>query len=174
MTLATVRPQAIAAAILNDIGPVIELPGLLRIKSYVGKLPAPENYADAAAILRGLFAAQFPNLSEEDWLASARGGFKQDNGRLVPTYDVTIAESLKNVGPETVIPDLWAQFDALAQVPVMIIRGALSDLLSAETVEAMKARHSGLRVVEVANQGHAPMLQDEPTLAAIEQFVNAV
>ena len=174
MVLASIRPQAIAAAILNDIGPVIELPGLLRIKSYVGKLPAPQNHADAAGILRRLFAAQFPNLSDEDWLASARRAFKQDDGRLVPTYDVRIAETLKDTGPETIVPDLWPQFDALAQVPVMAIRGALSDLLSAETVAAMKGRHPDMRVVEVADQGHAPMLQDEPTLAAIEQFVNAV
>jgi pimeloyl-ACP methyl ester carboxylesterase len=174
MMLAGIRPQAIAAAILNDIGPVIELPGLLRIKSYVGKLPAPENYAHAAGILRGLFAAQFPNLSDEDWLASARRAFKQDNGRLVPTYDVTIAETLKDIGPETEVPDLWPQFDAWAQAPLMVIRGALSDLLSAETVAAMKARHPDIRVVEVADQGHAPMLEDEPTLAAVERFVNVI
>ncbi len=159
---------------MNDIGPVIDLSGLLRIKSYVGKLPAPKDYADAAGLLRGVFAAQFPKLGDEDWLGLARRAFKQDDGRLVPTYDVKIAETLNDVGPETIVPDLWPQFDALAQVPVMVIRGALSDLLSAETVEAMKGRHPGMRIVEVADQGHAPMLQDEPTLAAIEQFVNAV
>ena len=174
MVLATVRPQAIAAAILNDIGPVIELSGLLRIKSYVGKLPVPRDFADAAEILRDVFAAQFPDFTDEDWLTSARRAFKQQGGRLVPTYDVRISESLKDLGPETSVPDLWPQFDALAQVPLMVIRGALSDLLSAETLEAMNARHPGMRVVEVAGQGHAPMLQDEPTLAAIERFVNAI
>jgi pimeloyl-ACP methyl ester carboxylesterase len=174
MMLATVRPQAVAAAILNDIGPVIELSGLLRIQSYVGRLPAPENYADAARILRGLFAAQFPNLSDEDWLGSARRVFKQEGGRLAPTYDARIAETLREISRETVVPDLWPQFDALAQVPVMVIRGVLSDLLSPQTVQAMSARHPDMRVVEVAGQGHAPMLQDEPTLAAIERFVRAV
>jgi pimeloyl-ACP methyl ester carboxylesterase len=174
MVLASIRPQAVAAAVLNDIGPVIELSGLLRIKSYVGKLPAPENYAHAAGLLREVFAVSFPNLSDEDWLGFARRAFKQESGRLVPTYDAEIAETLKEISLETIVPDLWPQFDALAQVPVMVIRGALSDLLSAETVEAMSARHPDMRVVEVAGQGHAPMLQDEPTLAAIEQFVRAV
>ena len=174
MMLATVRPQAIAAAVLNDIGPVIELSGLLRIKSYVGKLPAPHNFTDAAGILRRLFAAQFPTLTDQDWLVSAGRAFKQDRGRLEPTYDVRIAETLKDIGPETMVAGLWPQFDALAQVPVMVIRGALSDLLSTETLEAMKARHPGMRMVEVADQGHAPMLQDETTVGAIEQFVNAV
>jgi pimeloyl-ACP methyl ester carboxylesterase len=174
MVLASASPQAIAAAILNDIGPVIELSGLLRIKSYVGRLPAPGDYADAARLLRDVFAAQFPKLSDEDWLASAHRAFKQEDGRLVPAYDVKIAETLKDVGPETIVPDLWPQFDALAQVPVMVVRGALSDLLSAETMAAMSGRHPDLRVVEVADQGHAPMLQDEPTLGAIERFVNGV
>jgi pimeloyl-ACP methyl ester carboxylesterase len=174
MVLANVRPQAVAAAILNDIGPVIELSGLLRIKSYVGKLPTPETYADAARLLREVFVASFPNLSDEDWLGFARRAFKQEGGRLVPTYDARIAETLKDTRPDTLVPDLWPQFGGLAQVPVMVIRGALSDLLSAETVEAMKARRPDMRAVEVADQGHAPMLQDEPTLAAIERFVNAV
>ena len=174
MLLATVRPQVVAAAILNDIGPVIDLPGLLRIQSYVGRLPAPQDYADGARILRGLFAAQFPMVSQEGWLASACRTFKEDDGRLVPTYDVKIADTLKDIGPETLVPDLWQQFDALAQVPVMVIRGARSDLLSAATVEAMNARHPDLRVVEVADQGHTPLLEDEPTLAAIARFVNAI
>ena len=174
MMLGTVRPQAIAAAVLNDIGPVIELSGLLRIKSYVGKLPAPQNFADAARLLRDVFASQFPKLSDEDWLSSAQRAFKHEGGVLVPTYDVNIAGTLKDVGAETPVLDLWPQFDALAQVPMMVIRGALSDLLSTETLEAMNARHPGMRVVEIADQGHAPMLQDGPTLAAIEQFVDAV
>lgn len=174
MMLATVRPQAIAAAVLNDIGPVIELSGLLRIQSYVGKLPAPQNFADAAEILRGLFATQFPTLTAQDWLVSAGRAFKQDRDRLEPTYDIRIAETLKDISPETRVAGLWPQFDALAQVPVMAIRGSLSDLLSTETLEAMKTRHPGMRIVQVANQGHAPMLQDETTVAAIEQFVNAV
>lgn len=174
MLLAAVRPDAVASALLNDIGPVIELAGLLRIKGYVGKLPAPASYTDAAAILRGLFASQFPDLKDEDWLAAAHRAFTQNDGRLVPTYDVRIAETLKDIGAQTVVPDLWKQFEALTLVPVMVIRGALSDLLSSATVETMKAQRPDMRIVEVARQGHAPMLQDEPTLEAIEQFVSAV
>ena len=84
MLLATVRPQALAAAILNDIGPVIELSGLLRIKSYVGKLPAPENYADAAGILRGLFAAQFPALGDQSKAIPGRRSFRDCFFECVP------------------------------------------------------------------------------------------
>jgi len=169
--LASVRPDAIRAAVLNDIGPVIEKAGLLRIKGYVGKLPAPGNYEDAAIILRGVFGPQFPALGDADWLAAAHRTFRMEHGRLVPTYDVRIADTLKDVTPDSPLADLWPQFDALAGVPVMVVRGALSDLLSPATVVAMKARRPDMHVVEVPDQGHAPWLEDEATLAAIDRFL---
>jgi pimeloyl-ACP methyl ester carboxylesterase len=171
MSLASVRPDAVRAAVLNDIGPIIEKAGLLRIKGYVGKLPAPRNYADAADILRGSFGAQFPALGDADWLRAAQRAFRMEDGRLVPTYDVRIADTLTDVTPDSPLAELWPQFDALAGVPLMVIRGALSDLLSLSTVAAMKARRPDMHVVEVPDQGHAPWLEDEATLAAIDRFL---
>jgi pimeloyl-ACP methyl ester carboxylesterase len=172
MLLAAVRPTAIAGVVLNDIGPVIEAQGLMRIKGYVGKLPQPRNFEDAAEILRRLFHGQFPKLAHDDWLASARRTFKEENGRMVPNYDVRLAKSLEAISPDQPIPDLWKQFDALAHVPVMAIRGGNSDLLSPATVDAMRARHSGLEAFEVADQGHAPLLTDADTIAQIAEFVD--
>ena len=88
MLLASARPTAIAGVVLNDIGPVIEVQGLARIKGYVGNLPEPKSFADGAVILRRLFAAQFPRLTEDDWIAFSRRTFKEQDGRLLPTYDV--------------------------------------------------------------------------------------
>ncbi len=173
MLLAAVRPAAIAGVVLNDIGPVIEPKGLMRIKSYVGKLPQPTSFEDAAGILRRLFEAQFPTLTADDWLANARRTFKQENGRLVTTYDPKLAETLDDMALEKPLPALWKEFDALAQVPVMVIRGALSDLLSAATVEAMRMRRSAMETLEVANQGHAPLLAEADTIAGIAAFARS-
>jgi pimeloyl-ACP methyl ester carboxylesterase len=171
MLLASARPTAIAGVILNDIGPVIDLTGLLRIKSYVGKLPQPKSFADAADILRRVFAAQFPKLSAPEWEAFARRTFKERAGRIVPDYDPKIARTLDGIDLERTLPSLWAEFDALAAMPVMVIRGANSDVLSAATVDAMRARRRALDIVVAEDEGHAPLLADDAIIGRIEAFI---
>jgi pimeloyl-ACP methyl ester carboxylesterase len=171
MLLSAARPTAIAGCVLNDIGPVIELEGLMRIKSYVGRLPQLASFGDAAGMLRGLFGSQFPKLGDDDWLAFARRTFKQADGRLVADYDTRLATILASVDPEQPLPQMWKEFDTLARVPVMVIRGANSDILSAATVDAMRARHPALDVLEVPDQGHAPLLTEAGVSARIAAFV---
>jgi pimeloyl-ACP methyl ester carboxylesterase len=170
MLLAVAHPAAVAGAVLHDIGPVIEAKGLARIKSYVGKLPQPRSFDEGAEILRRLFDAQFPKLTAEQWLAAARRTWKLDGGVLVPTYDVRLARTLADVDIERPLPPMWNEFDALARVPVMVIRGANSDILSAATVTAMQERHPGLETIEVPDQGHVPGLDRPDLIRCVTQF----
>lgn len=171
MLLAAVRPSALAGAVLNDIGPVIEPQGLMRIKSYVGKLPQPRTFEEGAEILRRLFHSQFPRLGPDDWLAAACHMFKEENGRLVTSYDPKLAKTLQGIRLEQPVAALWKEFDALTNVPVMVIRGANSDILLPATLEQMRARHPTLEILEVADQGHTPLLTDRESIEQISRFV---
>jgi pimeloyl-ACP methyl ester carboxylesterase len=168
MLLAATRPLAVAGAVLHDIGPVIEPEGLARIKSYVGTLSSPGSLAEGAQILRRLFQVQFPKLTDKQWSAMAGRVWKLERGALVSTYDVRLAQPFAD--DEQPVPELWTEFDALAQVPVLVIRGANSDILSAGTVAAMRARHPGLESVEIPDQGHVPLLEGTELLSRIERF----
>ena len=171
MLLASARATTISGVVLNDIGPVIDTRGLMRIKSYIGKLPQPTSFPDGAEILRRLFGAQFPKLTADDWLDFARRTFTERNGRLVADYDPKLALTLASLAPERPPPPLWKEFDALARVPVMVIRGANSDVLSAATVADMRARRTDIESVEVPNQGHAPLLAENEVIGRIGAFV---
>ena len=169
MVMAAVQPSAIGAVVLNDIGPVVETEGLLRIAGYVGKTPVPRSWEDAARIAREINQRQFPNIPPERWMEIARQLYNEKGGRPAPGYDAKVARSLSVLeGP---MPTLWPQFDALKRVPALVIRGANSDLLSAATTEAMAARHPALTNHVVPDEGHAPLLHDKPTLDAIATFL---
>jgi len=171
MVLSTVRPQAIAGAILNDIGPVIELNGVLRIKSYVGKMPKPGSWMDAAAILRRAMGGQFPAFDEAKWQIYARRTWREGKDGLEPRSDPMISKALDDVTPDAPPPDLWAPFNALATAaPVLIIRGEHSDILSRETVALMRAKKPTVESIEVPGQGHAPLLIDAATIGPVLAF----
>ena len=159
MLLGAAHPVSIAAVVLHDVGPVHEYRGMMRIKSYLGKLPHPHTYEEGAEVLRQLMGEQFPNLTYEQWLGAAQRTWHLKAGGLKPAYDLGIARALAGVDIDRPMPPLWHEFDALAGVPMLVIRGANSDLLSAETVAAMRARRADMDIIEVADQGHAPLLE---------------
>jgi len=171
MLLGAQRPTMLAGAILNDIGPVIETSGLLRIKGYVGKLPTPRSFAEGAAILRKLSEDQFPKLTEADWLTAARRTWREDGDSLALTYDPRLAEAFAVFSPDAAPPPIWEQFDALAHVPLMVVRGANSDILSAQTVAAMRARRESIESLEVPDQGHTPLLAEPDVITRIAAFI---
>lgn len=170
MLMAALRPAALAGAVLNDIGPAIGQQGLMRIKGYVGKLSTPRDFEDGAQMLRRLFSAQFTRLGQDDWLRWARRSWTmQADGRLAPSYDPALSRALQAVRPEQPPPAMWTQFDALARVPLMTIRGANSDLLTEETAAAMQSRRPDMTLLTVEGEGHAPLMEG-PLIAAIADF----
>jgi pimeloyl-ACP methyl ester carboxylesterase len=170
MTLSTVRPAAIAGAVLNDIGPVLDMTGLMRIKGYVGKLPKAVSMSDAAAILRRTLGSQFPGLDDAGWQLYARRSFVQTASGIEANYDRQISAATASFDPAQPPPEMWPQFDSLAGAPLMLIRGEHSDLLSWATVTEMRRRRPDLELVEVMGQGHAPLLADRLTIERICGF----
>jgi len=170
--LSATRPELIAGAVLNDVGPVLEAKGLARIRSYVGKLPTPRTMKEAAEILRRMSGSQFPRYTDEQWGKMARGTWREGEGGLVLSYDPNLTKTLEALDLETPLPDLWPLFEALKPFPVLAIRGANSDLLTAETLRMMQERHPRLTAVTVPDQGHAPSL-DGDLIRAIGEFIAA-
>ncbi|HXV28894.1 MAG TPA: alpha/beta hydrolase [Sinorhizobium sp.] len=166
-----VAPALIARAILNDIGPVIEIAGLLRIRDYLNAAKGPRSWAVAPAYLRAVHGADFPILRHEDWREMAEAIYRDDSGVPVTDCDPAIAAQLQGLASDAVLPALWPQFDAFAGLPMMIVRGEHSRLLSEATVQEMARRHPGLATVTAIGQGHAPLLHLDGPKQAISAFV---
>ncbi len=139
MLLAAAQPTAVGAVVLNDIGPVIEHEGMARISGYVGRVPLPISWPDAARMMRELNRRHFPEISEAVWEDVARQWYNEKNGKPAPGYDSNLGNALSVLdGP---MPTLWPQFEALKRVPLMVVRGENSDILTAQTVDEMRRRH---------------------------------
>ncbi len=168
MILSAAQPGRIGAVVLNDIGPVIEQDGLARIAGYVGRIPTPKTWTEASSIVRDLTKRDFPTLSDSDLDAFARQLFNERNGRPISGYDSKLAKALSVLdGP---IPVLWPQFESLKRVPLMVVRGGNSDLLSEKTVDEMQRRHPNFTRLTVPNEGHAPLLRDRASIDAVADF----
>jgi pimeloyl-ACP methyl ester carboxylesterase len=173
MLMAAVRPTAMGPVVLNDIGPVIETRGLARIIGYVGRMPTPRSWPDAVMILREMNERAFPAVTDAQWEEMARDVFDERKGKPVRAYDRRLARAMGSIDLSRPIPDLWPQFIALGHVPALVLRGANSDVLSADTLEAMVERHPNLRTLTVPDQGHAPLLKEQNTVEAIGSFLAA-
>ena len=170
MVMAAMKPDRIAGVVLNDAGPEIEPAGLRRIAGYVGKLPPVASWREAAAQAKSVYGGALPGLTDQDWLDYSRQGYRENaEGVPVPDMDPKISEAFKN--PTSAPADMWPLFSQIKGVPLLVIRGALSDLLSAATVERMAREKPDLKHITVANRGHAPLLNEPECLRAIDAFV---
>lgn len=171
MLMAAKDASRIVAAVLNDIGPEIDPTGLAHIAGYVGQGRSFDTWMHAANSLRETHGASFPDYLIDTWLEMAkRTMVLGQNGRLVLDYDMGIADPFKsaNDAPQ---PDLWPAFKALSDTPTLLVRGELSNLLTEQTQSRMARVHGNLRTVTVPRVGHAPMLDEPESLAAIQALL---
>ncbi len=168
MLLAALQPGAVGGLVLNDVGPEVEPEGIARIMGYVGESPPLPSWEVATRTLKRTFEAAYPDLSDARWAALARTLLDEGpDGRPRQDYDPAIKRAIEETS-ETA--DLWPLFGALAAVPTLLLRGALSDILGRRTAERMKAQKPDLDWVEVPNRGHVPLLDEPECLEALDAF----
>jgi len=170
MAMAAEVPRRIAGVVMNDAGPELDPVGLRRIAGYAGKLPPVTSWPAAAAQAKSVYGAALPDLDESGWVAYARAAYREDgSGMPTPDMDPKIAEAFNQTAAAPA--DLWPLFARTREVPLLVIRGALSDILSGATVARMAREHPHLEHIEVLNRGHTPLLDEPPCLAAIDAFL---
>lgn len=172
--LAAIAPQLLAGVILNDIGPELAPAGLIEISQYLNNPREPKSWAEAAELQWTVHGATFPALTNADCERFARAIYREIDGAIVPDYDQNLLKSMEGVDLTQKLPDLWLQFDLMAELPLLLIRGENTKLLAPETVEEMTRRHPALQVINVAGQGHAPLLETGQLPELIAAFVAGV
>lgn len=173
MMMAAMLPGVLAGVVLNDIGPEIDRTGTDRIAGYVGKLPPVVTWQDAAAQARLIHGPAMPDFTDEDWMRFVHCTYRDDGtGHPRLDMDPRIGDAVRETaGP---VPDLWPLFRLLAKVPTLAIRGATSDILSAETFARMQQEKPDLQVLTVPNRGHTPTLDEPICRGAIRALLDRV
>ncbi len=174
MLMAAQDASLFSGVVLNDIGPQLDPDGLSRIGGYVGQGGSFPSWMHAARAQKSVHHAAFPDYSLDQWLEMAkRTLIVGQNGRLTYDYDMGIAEPFKQPG-NAAPPDLWPAFEALKDVPTVLVRGGLSDLLSEEIAGKMAQVHGDLTLATVPRVGHAPMLDEAEATTAINALLERV
>ena len=173
MTLAVMQKDRVAGIILNDIGPEISASGIARIMEYVGKQPVAKTLGDAALALAAVMGPEFPNLLHEVWLQFAKAQFVEGEHGLLLSYDPALRDALVEQAAAGPLPDLWPMFGMLASLPVGVIRGENSDILTADTLARMHKNHPDMISATVPDRGHAPFLDEPQSIDIITRILKA-
>lgn len=173
--MAALRPDLIAATILNDIGPEIEAQGLMEIRDYLGRRSTFSSFEEAAEALTVIHGATFPALDPVDWLDMAHALYTEHDGSVVADYDPALNDQLGAIDFSKPLPTLWPQFESLAEKPMLVIRGAHSKLLSERTLQTMaanRANRANVSVHTAQGQGHAPLLHHKGAFPSLSAFLS--
>lgn len=172
MVLAMMAKDRLSGVLLNDIGPELDATGLALIADYIGRKPAYKTYAEAAAD-RPNVMPDFANVPYERWLTEVSGQYFETDDGLTLRYDPKLRDAV--IGTLTAdAPDLWPFFDAMADLPLALLRGANSNLLTLETTAEMRARRPDMVFAEVPDRGHIPFLDEQESLTTIRQWLEKI
>ena len=189
MIMASQQPERLLGVVLNDVGPVIPDAAVRRLMEYVGRIPPLPDWEAATAAVRSVYELAFPNRPDSFWLAHAKLSMcESSDGFIIQDADPAIGKVLRK-GYQAVklvrflrrfglmkktaalIDDgYWKQFKAMT-MPSLLLRGATSDVLTEETVAAMKIVHPAIETITVADRGHAPFLDEPEATTAIDSFL---
>ena len=171
MMLASSRPGVLKSVILNDIGPVIDATGLVRIwRTYEGK-NKPTTFKEAASLRERHGKLASPAFSKDEWDKEAHRLYKSEKGKLALQFDKKLLKSLRSINLDERLSDMWPDFGALTKVPVLVIRAENSDILSKDTLEAMAALHPNMKTEIALGQSHAPILSVGRLEKTISTFI---
>lgn len=173
MFLGARQPERLAALVLNDIGPELDPLGMYRIASTVGNSGPVTSWSEAAVAAREAQAAVMPDFTEQEWLRFAKQIYRErEDGLIARDMDPAIGQALRESAEPA--PDFWQAFKALRAIPMLTVRGELSDLLAESTVSSMQREHPAMRTAVIANRGHAPTLDEPESRMAIDRFLETL
>lgn len=169
MVLAATAKDRLLGVALNDIGPEIADAGLSVIKDYIGRNPAQQTHAEAAAF-RAKAWSHFKGVPHDRWLAEVRNHYDETPDGLVIKYDPKLRDAVLEAGAQPA-PDLWPLYDALAGLPLALLRGDASDLLTAQTFDEMRNRRPDAHATTVLGRGHVPFLDEPEALSVLQDWI---
>ncbi|QFT57377.1 Arylesterase [Sulfitobacter sp. THAF37] len=169
MGLAAGAKERLLGVALNDVGPDVDPKGLDFIMGYIGRNPAARTHAAAAAGMARAFP-EFEGVPDSRWQAEAEKHYVQTESGLKITYDPALRKSVEAAMAQDA-PDLWPFFDALEGLPLACIRGAASNLLSAQTLAEMQKRRPDMITAVVPGRGHVPFLDEPEAVAALKEWI---
>lgn len=162
MILAAFMPDKVAGIILNDVGPEVNEAGIARIRNYVGNSAPVDNWDDAIKGIKAIAQKEYPlqKDNQQFWQDFAKRISKEENGKISLAYDPEIKQNLQPAKEGEPAPNLWAQFEMIKDIPIGLISGGISDILTQNIIEKMKSIKPNLYNEIIPNVGHAPILDE--------------
>lgn len=172
MAFAVMRPGILKAVILNDIGAVIHVAYLARLRDYINGRSVPASWEKAEDLLRRTFSETFPDLGDPDWRRVARQIYDSDGDRPAVAFDPALIKNLDGITETSDPVAIWPYFQTLTKVPLLTLRGANSPLFEQSTLHAMVRHNPRMEAYVVPDQGHAPLLWDRPVQDRVARFLD--